>query len=239
MNLLGGFEFVRGRTVIPLSIPVQRLVAFLALRQKPVRRPYVAETLWFDTSAERASGNLRTALWRLRRTQDGVLLSTGTHIALAPNVQVDLRCARDLARSLVAGSGVARLSAPTELGLLVQDLLPDWYDEWVFMEREQFRQLRLHGLEALCRTLTAALRYGEAIEAGLAAVISEPLRESAHEVLIQAYLSQGNHAEAVRHYSRFADLLRDELGVGPSRELRALVQSPSNAVLTAQRQDAG
>ena len=42
------------------------------------------------------------------------------------------------------------------------------------MERERFHQLRLHALEALCDRLTTAGRYGEAIDAGLAAVTAEP-----------------------------------------------------------------
>jgi len=61
---------------------------------------------------------------------------------------------------------------------LSSELLPACYDDWVLAERERFRQLRLHALEALCERLTASRRYGEAIDAGLAAVCAESLRES-------------------------------------------------------------
>src|SRR6266700_2866149 len=33
---------------------------------------------------------------------------------------------------------------------LSADLLPDWYDDWLLLEQERFRQLRMHALEALC-----------------------------------------------------------------------------------------
>jgi DNA-binding SARP family transcriptional activator len=86
----------------------------------------------------------------------------------------------------------------------------------VLLERERFRQLRLHALERLCDRLTAQGRFAEATEAGLAAVAGEPLRESAHRALIRAYLAEGNPGEAVGQYERLRALLRDELGVSPS-----------------------
>ena len=59
------------------------------------------------------------------------------------------------------------------------DVLPDWYDDWIDTERERF-QIRLHALERLCERLTVERRFGEALQAGLAALRTEPLRESAH-----------------------------------------------------------
>ena len=84
---------------------------------------------------------------------------------------------------------------------LSADLLPDWYDDdWVLVEREQYHQLRLHALEAMCARLTSIGRFGQAVQAGLAAVQGEPLRESAHYILIKAHLAAGNRWEATRQY---------------------------------------
>jgi len=63
--------------------------------------------------------------------------------------------------------------------VLSADLLPDWYDDWVLLEAEDWRQLRLHALEALAGRLIALGRWGEAANAAGAAVRAEPLRESA------------------------------------------------------------
>jgi DNA-binding SARP family transcriptional activator len=106
---------------------------------------------------------------------------------------------------------------------LSADLLPHWYDDWVLMEGEQWRQLRLHALEALAGRLTAAGRWGEAIDAASAAVRAEPLRESAHTALIQLHLAEGNQSEAVREFTRYRALLRTELGLEPTLPLRRLV----------------
>ena len=65
LHLLGGFElFVDGR---PLSIPdaSQNVIAFLALQTAPVRRSFVAGSLWSGKDEARAAANLRSALWRL------------------------------------------------------------------------------------------------------------------------------------------------------------------------------
>jgi DNA-binding SARP family transcriptional activator len=92
------------------------------------------------------------------------------------------------------------------------------------MERESYHQLRLRALEALCRRLSAKGRFGQAVQAGLAAVSGEPLRESARRALIEAHLAEHNVAAALREYEAFHQLLRDELGLDPSEDMRALVE---------------
>jgi DNA-binding SARP family transcriptional activator len=106
-------------------------------------------------------------------------------------------------------------------------LLPDWYDDWVLMERERHRQLSLHALEALAEKLIAVAQHGRAIGVALAAVANEPLRESAHRILIRAHLAEGNVGEAVRQYRLYRRLLRRQLGLDPSPQMEALVRGLS------------
>ncbi|MFF0086754.1 BTAD domain-containing putative transcriptional regulator [Streptomyces canus] len=47
-----------------------------------------------------------------------------------------------------------------------------------------------------------------ALEAALANVRIEPLRESAHRAVVAAHLSEGNVIEAVRHYRAYRLLCR-------------------------------
>jgi DNA-binding SARP family transcriptional activator len=116
-----------------------------------------------------------------------------------------------------------------ELGMaavpvLSADLLPDWYDDWVLLEAEDWRQLRLHALEALAGRLIALGRWGEAANAAGAAVRAEPLRESARAALIQAHLAVGNQSEAVREFTRYRTLLDAELGLAPTPRLHELLE---------------
>jgi hypothetical protein len=69
---------------------------------------------------------------------------------------------RPSARPAAGGSGRATGSVRagmTAVAALSADLLPDWYDDWMLVEAEDWRQLRLHALEALAGHLTAAGRW--------------------------------------------------------------------------------
>lgn len=225
LGLLGGFELRIGEGVIPIPAGFQRLVTFLALSARLLPRTHVAGMLWPDVPTGRANANLRAALWRLPQPCEGFIEVSARHLRLTDNVFVDHHRAAALARRLLDRS--SRWD-DEELGTawtqLSRDLLPDWYDDdWVLAERERFHHLRLHALEALCDRLTADGRYGEAVDAGLAAVRAEPLRESAHRVLIKAHLAEGNHGEASRQYSSYRQLTLAELGIEPSAHLRELL----------------
>lgn len=102
-------------------------------------------------------------------------------------------------------------------------LAADWYDDWLVVERERLRELRARALERVCERLTALRSFCSAIEAGLAAVHTEPLRESAHRCLIGVYLAEGNQAEALRAYRAYRDLLHHELALEPSARMEELI----------------
>ena len=190
------------------------------MQEHPVQRAYISGCLWSDTSQAQANANLRTTLWRLRRAGCRLVEVTASELAVASTVRVDLRQAIARARRVLD-----RRAEPSDLEALARagDLLPDLDDGWVLIERERFRQLRLHALEQLCEDLADAGRYAAAAEAGLAAVAAEPLRESAHRALIRSHLAEGNAGEATRQYRLFCGLARDHLRVPPSPRLEALM----------------
>jgi len=226
LRLMQGFELARGGSPVPLPLTAQRVVAFVAVSGRPVRRDYLAGVLWPDSPEPRANGSLRSALWRLRRTAPGTMRSAGSHLALSSEVRVDFQDAVIRAHEVLhpsvsaVGPSEAPSPSPTEFSL---DLLPDWYDEWLTSERERLRQLQLHALEAISEQLRRGADYGPAVEAAQLAVAFEPTRESARRVLIEAHLAEGNVDEAIREFVQFRDLLQRELGVEPSPMITALL----------------
>ncbi len=138
---------------------------------------------------------------------------------------MDLHNARATAhRLLVPGASLeVRDMDEAAIASLSADLLPDWYDDWAVIETEEWRQLRLHALEALAGSLVAAGRFGDAAAAAVAAVRAEPLRESAHAALIRVHLAEGNQSEALRAFERYRVLLDAELGLEPTPRLVGLV----------------
>jgi DNA-binding SARP family transcriptional activator len=234
LSLLGGFSLRKGSRDIQLAASGQRLVALLALQDRPVTRVRAAGTLWPELSAKRSLSDLRTTLWRVHQSGEQIVTATNSALALNADTGVDVRRLMDLPRQLgraaEPGQAPAGLDSVT-LSDLTSELLPDWYDEWVQDERECLRQTRLHGLEALSVALSQAGRHADAIQAALAAVRVEPLRETAHRTLIQAHLAEGNRCEARRQFQECRRLLREELGVEPSESTRQL--AGAEPVLTA------
>jgi DNA-binding SARP family transcriptional activator len=222
LALFGGFHLLRGGEPVPLPLTAQRLVAFLALRPRPVLRSYVASALYVDKTEDRAQGNMRSALWRSRQLDFPLVAVRGDHLALAATVEVDVRTVLARARRLV-DAGQAAEEDEFDEGLLLADLLPDWFDDWVLTERERLRQLRLHALEMLCGRFIRQGLVARAIDLGMVVTAAEPLRESAHRLLIQAHLAEGNLAEALRQYERYATVLRQDLGFEPSPRMRGLL----------------
>lgn len=215
VKLMGGFEVVVDGTRIPLPLDAQRLVAFLAIESQPRPRVYVAGKLWSEGSQERAFGNLRSALWRVRREVASLLLADSHSVSLSPEVRIDVREIDQMARHLAGDQGVDLVSDLDHKDFS-RELLAGWYDEWTVVERERVRQVCLHALESIAMRQLASRRFATALEAALAAVSLEPLRESAHRVVIQIHLSEGNTWEAIRHYEHFAAMIHRELGLRPS-----------------------
>jgi DNA-binding SARP family transcriptional activator len=225
LQLLGGFELWLNGRVVPVTSGSRRLLAFLALHDRLLTRIYVAGVLWPEVPTDRANANLRAGLWRLPAPCRPMVDQLAQCLRLTADVSIDFHAAVAAAQRLLDRSQAcheADLSRAARLQLS-EELLPDWYDDdWVLPVRERFHQLRLHALEVLCERLTAAGRYGEAIDAGLAAVSAEPLRESAHRTLIMAHLAEDNQVEAGRQYELCRHLLQEELGVQPSARLLEL-----------------
>jgi DNA-binding SARP family transcriptional activator len=223
LGLLGGFRLEVQSDPVLLPLSAQRLLAFLALQPRAVSRVFAGGLLWPDCEESHAAGRLRSALWRLQREAPDVVRSRDRSLSLTEGVELDVRRTSELSRAALEGAALPTRAELEEL-CAHGSLLPDWYDEWADVERERLRQLRLHALERLCERLTAEGRLGDALEAGLAAVASEPLRESAHRAMIAVHLAEGNLSEAMRQYETCERMLERALGVSPSAATRRLVE---------------
>jgi DNA-binding SARP family transcriptional activator len=226
---------VAGRDV---SIPEsgKPLLALLGLRREPVARRLIARQLWPDADDERAGGNLRSALWRLRRAGIDLVDTQLDTVALRHHVRIDLD-------HLLSWSYAILNEAAAEADLVVPpgclrtlNLLSGWYADWVLSERERVRHVVLRALEVLSCLLSARHRHAEAIEAAISAVCAEPLRESAQRALIVAHTVEGNWGEAQRALDRYAALLWRDLGVRPSPDIVAVARQRSSGSRTPRRE---
>jgi len=219
VKVLGDFEVTRRGSVVALPESTWRLVALLAISGQALRRHRVALTLWPDVDDERAQGNLRSCLWRLRKVAPGLLGSSSDLLGLDAGVRVDLADLTSLSTRVEAGDP---LDAAMLQGLQVDaDLLPDFDDDFVDENRELVRQLWLRTVEAVAQRLLDGGAVGPALRLALVVVSQAPMRETAHELILRAHLAEGNTSEALRHYRALSNTLWAELGIRPSGRMRA------------------
>jgi DNA-binding SARP family transcriptional activator len=228
LSLTDEFALTSEGRVVGLPHSVERVVAYLGLRLQPVHRAKLAGVLWPDAPGGRAARSLRTALWRLGRGGVPIVDHHEGRVALSPCVQVDVVGLFDLCRRLIEAPDDPALE---QSRVLVDhgELLPDWDDEWVVADRERFRILRLQALESAAAALIDRGELGRAVEAALAAALSDPLRESARRLLIRVHLAEGNVASALQAFEEYRALLDLEVGVEPSSAMQALFGSSTAA----------
>jgi DNA-binding SARP family transcriptional activator len=177
---------------------------------------------------------LRNALWRIRKANATLVRTSRDSISISSQLWIDVTYARQCAAAIEAGEPITAplrdgslqpIGADADLiDMLDLDLLTGWDEDWLQIERERLRQLRIHALESLAEALIRKGRHASAIQAALAAVSAEPLRESAQVMLIKAHLSEGNGSEAVRQFESYRRVLA-ELGLSPSPQVASLIHA--------------
>jgi DNA-binding SARP family transcriptional activator len=248
INLFGSLELERDGQ--PLARFASRksgeLLAYLALNRKaPHTREHLAGVFWGDSSEERARHTLNTTLWRINRVLEppqsavherGYLRITPQHIGFNAASGVWLDVAEFESRCQLAEQS----DDTTRYGLYAQavnlyraDLLADCYEDWCIVERERLQGLYVRALAQLMAYNSANAEYDLAIDCARRILTCDPLREEVHRDLMRLHLQAGQPAAALRQYRQCEDMLRDDLGVEPAPETRALLTPILSASSTA------
>lgn len=227
LRLLGGFRLILNGTPVTVSPRTERLLTILVCLGRHAPRSLVANTLWPDGLSTRSHANLRTVLYRLQRGCPGLVRSTARDLWLSPELQVDVERTRALAIALLdtrPGEASALLEQ-VHWTDFAEDILPEWDAPWLLDHQFSYQRLRLDALERLSNLLVREQMYGAAVQAALMVVQTDPLRDSAHEALIRAYVAQGNRNDAINHYRAYRRQLRDELGLEPAMAVGRMLWS--------------
>jgi DNA-binding SARP family transcriptional activator len=225
LRVIGCFALrVDGARVDISGVPA-RVLGFLALQRRPVRRLELATILWPDVAPERALGNLRSALWRLPPCARAAVQEDAGSLRLAADVCCDVA-------PVLLGAARGRPEppgAPDLRDLLAwawrDELLTGWYDDWVLDARDALQELQAVLFEDLAASSRAAGRRRDSLIYATLAIGSQPLRESAQCALLRAHLDLGHVSEALGLYGELERMLLRELGVRPAGETVALMAS--------------
>ncbi len=178
------------------------LLAHLAV-EGPTPRARLAAMLWPDVDDERARGNLRQRLLRLKRVTGAQLLAGDAQVQLASGIGHDLADTHELLEAV---------DAETAGG----------FAEWLATQRERRRRARCDALAARAAQAEADGELAAALEYARALLNVDPLSEDAHRRVMKLHYLRGDTGAALAAYRRCADVLRSELGAAPSRATREL-----------------
>jgi DNA-binding SARP family transcriptional activator len=208
------------------------LVAVLALeRPRVLTRDALIDALWGERPPAAADAALSALLSKLRRVlgPERVRGRGEVWLDLPAGVSVDVeealesleRAEAELARGDPHAAYGPAFAARyiLERGLLPGNEAPG-LDGWRRRLGEEF-------LRALECTAEASLRVGgselpSAEAAARALIAAAPFRQCGHRLLVEALAARGEVPEALRAYEHLRRTLREELGVAPGPELRAL-----------------
>jgi predicted ATPase/DNA-binding SARP family transcriptional activator/Tfp pilus assembly protein PilF len=225
VNLLGQFEVLQdGRRLTIPTRNAQSLFAFLILNAGQAhRREQLAGLLWPDSSEENARSNLRHELWRLRKALEPegktCFLVDDLTIAFAPPCEYSLDVQR-LEDVPLEGSRAEDLIAA--VSVYHGQLLPGFYDDWVFAERDRLQVLFEARMARLLEILQTEGRWAAVLDWGIRWIALGEWPEPAYRALMSAYANTGELSKAVATYERFRQGLQKDLGVEPSQQTQDL-----------------
>jgi predicted ATPase/DNA-binding SARP family transcriptional activator len=235
IDLLGSLRARRGeRTVTRFPQRSGHLLAYLAYYpDRPHTRERLADTLWPQSDPDVARSNLRVALHALRAQlaplgdpKRPLVTADGNTVRLDPeSYTTDVaqwRRALETARDSPLAQRSERLAAAADR--YHDELLSDFYEEWVLSERA--RLLEQH-LEVLADTAAALEETGDlkrALEYARRAVSADPLREEAHYTVMRLLAAIGQPSAVLKQYQELERRLREDLGDTPSARTRALAE---------------
>jgi DNA-binding SARP family transcriptional activator len=234
-GLLGPFEATRdGRALELRATKVQTVLAMLVLRPNQiVFADQLIEGLWGERPPETASNTLQTYVSRLRKLLGPNVIQTraGGYVLSVNPECIDSHRFQRLRNQ---GQEALRAGEPAAAATLLAGALGQWrgpaladftYETFAQAEIARLEEARLATIEDLIEAELALGRHAEKVSELRDLVRQHPLRERLWGQLILALYRCGRRADALRTYAEVRELLGEELGLEPSRQLQLLEEA--------------
>jgi DNA-binding SARP family transcriptional activator len=231
-RILGPLEVVAAGSPVPLGGPKMRaLLGFLLLhRGETVGRERLIDALWGERPPKAVAAELRVYVSKLRKAIGAGRLETRSdgYALLVENDDLD---SEQFERLLAEGSEALRVGEPARAEAVLARALGLWrgppladfaLESFARNEIARLEELHLRATAASIEGLLALGRHREALNELQALIAEHPLDQTLRAHSMVALYRSGRPAEALAAYRDVHRLLRDELGLEPSRELRDL-----------------
>ncbi|MEO8154956.1 MAG: AAA family ATPase [Rhizobacter sp.] len=194
---------------VPLGPREGALLAWLAL-EGPTPRARLAQLLWPESEPDAARNALRQRLFQLRRVVGSELVVGSQTLALADGVVHDL------------------LDADTVLGEALHEFGAELRD-WLAQQRERRHHRLCQSLAELANLAESARDLHDALSHASELLSLQPLSEEAHRRVMRLHYLGGDRPGALLAFDRCEQVLKHEVGVAPSPETLALLQTIQRA----------
>lgn len=221
----GGLDLrLDGERLPPLGArSAEALLVYVAHQPGPVPREVAAALLWPERDQLTAAGNLRSAVYRLRRSIGHRLEVTRATVTLGSDTWLDTRAFEKHIREGEYEEAVTLYRGDFLDGFHVDDNAA--FEAWQVAERERFRQHALASHQGLLVAYSARGEKEKALHHAQRLITLEPLHESAHRALSGLLFDQGLKVAALDHLEQFQEQLRREVGIEPEDATVQLARS--------------
>jgi len=224
--LFGHFRVERESKPIQFSTrKTEALFAYLVLNPGRHTREKLAATFWGDSSDTEARNSLRNALAVLNKLLGPeLLLADRQNVEINPDypLWVDVLEFEEGASAYLADP--APKFEQVMIELYQNDLLADFYDDWIFPLREHYRSLFIDTILQMTQQMRSRSEYEHAVKFAHKVLAFDGANERAHQHLMFCYMAQGNRSAALRQYETCQQTLWEELAVEPSSATIGLYQ---------------
>ena len=212
--------------------------AYLAMhRGRPIQRDLLAGSFWPDLPEGRAKRRLSHTVWQI---QDVVSQGSASHLAVTPDtLAFDTSLpywldTEEFDHCFEASTGSGPEAGPLAtldsaalrscVELYRGDFLAGYFDDWLVVEQDHYRQRFLVALDRLVVVSKANGAYEDALAYARRLTNHDPLSEAAHQEVMRLYLLLGRTTKAVQQFERCRAVLSEELGTEPSTQTVDLYQ---------------
>ena len=230
----------------PRKQAVQLLKYLCVHAGRPLHRERLIAHLWPDADEHTGWARLKVTVHFLRRRlreagvlQDVIVTDDSSYLLRPDCVWIDSVAFADLVRDgrkkqQHRQESEALHSLDAARRLYRGDYMEgDLYADWCAEDRARLFELYIETLSTLADLHFAVGEYAAAAQDCHTILARESCRESAHRMLIKSLVALGRPESAMRQFSRCEQILRRELGISPSLETVALIETlgPSGGVV--------
>ena len=228
-----------------LRAKAQALLFYLAVTQRPHNRDVLTALLWPEASSAQASKNLSNRLSELRRLLGDYLTITRQTVAfnLESSYWLDTELFREVSTGehpILSEEDEPHIAQYQEAIQVYQgDFLEGFhlreavtFEEWVTVQREQFRERMVTALWILTTHYHDSADYGAGIRYCSRLLEIDTWNEEAHRTKMLMLAESGQRNAALAQYETCRRVLKEEFGVQPTAETQSIYEQVRNGELS-------